>query len=474
MKKRIGAALIVCLVLLGTGCGKKELLDKENPTVVHVWHYYNGAQQRAFDELVEEFNNTEGREKGVVVESTSQGTIHDLSQNLLAAIHKDAGAEPVPDIFAAYVDIAYTVDQLGYAADLTEYFSEDELEVFVDDYLEEGYLTPDNLKILPVAKSVELLMLNQTDWELFAEATGAKKEDLKTIEGICRVAEQYYEWTDAMTDEPNDGKAFFGRDSMANYMIIGYRQLAGEIFARENDKTILHFDRDIVKKLWDCYYIPYIKGYFLSNGRFRSDDIKMGDILCCIASSSSSTYFPGEVILSDEEIYPIEMEVLDCPRFEDGEAFAVQQGAGMLIAKSDEKKELASATFLKWMTQDEQNIRFSVESGYLPVTKSANSMEKITENVEIADNVTKTLECSLEMVSQNTMYTVKPFENGIRGRDILGDSLQDRAVEDRETVKSRLAKGMTLEEAVAEFGTEEYFDTWYQEVKEQLEAIVSE
>lgn len=474
MKKRTGVILTVCLALIASGCGNKELLDKGNPTVVKVWHYYNGAQQRAFDELVEEFNNTEGKEKGVFVEATSQGTINDLEQNLLAAIHKDAGAEEIPDIFAAYADTAYEVDQLGYAADLTSYFSEEELECFVGDYLEEGYLNSDTLNILPVAKSVELLMLNQTDWELFAEDTGARKEDLETMEGICRVAEQYYQWTDAKTDKPNDGKAFFGRDSMANYMIIGYRQLAGEVFARENDKTVLHFDKDAVKKLWDCYYIPYIKGYFASKGRFRSDDIKTGDIICCIASSSSATYFPGEVILSDEESYPIGMEVMACPRFENGDAFAVQQGAGMVVAKSDEKNELASAIFLKWLTQDEQNIRFSIESGYMPVTKSANNIEKITDNVKISDNVKRTLEYSLEMVHDNTMYTTKPFKNGSKARDILAYSIQDRANEDRETVEQRLAKGLDAEEAAAEFCTEEYFNGWYQEVKEHLEAIVTE
>lgn len=474
MKKRTGVILTVCLTLIASGCGNKELLDKGNPTVVKVWHYYNGAQQRAFDELVEEFNNTEGKEKGVFVEATSQGTINDLEQNLLAAIHKDAGAEEIPDIFAAYADTAYEVDQLGYAADLTSYFSEEELECFVGDYLEEGYLNSDTLNILPVAKSVELLMLNQTDWELFAEDTGARKEDLETMEGICRVAEQYYQWTDAKTDKPNDGKAFFGRDSMANYMIIGYRQLAGEVFARENDKTVLHFDKDAVKKLWDCYYIPYIKGYFTSKGRFRSDDIKTGDIICYIASSSSATYFPGEVILNDEESYPIEMEVMACPRFEDGDAFAVQQGAGMVVAKSDEKSELASATFLKWLTQDEQNIRFSIESGYMPVTKSANNIEKITDNVNISDNVKRTLEYSLEMVRDNTMYTTKPFKNGSKARDILAYSIQDRANEDRETVEQRLAEGLDAEEAAAEFCTEEYFNGWYQEVKEHLEAIVTE
>ena len=52
------------------------------------------------------------------------------------------------------------------------------------------------------------------------------------MEGITETARQYYEWTDAQTpDIPDDGKAFFGRDAFANYMIIGARQL--DVYKRQ-------------------------------------------------------------------------------------------------------------------------------------------------------------------------------------------------------------------------------------------------
>lgn len=76
-------------------------------------------------------------------------------------------------------------------------------------YLEEGAFSNDgSLKIFPIAKSTEVFMLNKTDWDRFAESTGASMDDLKTIEGITRTAQEYYEWTDSLTPEPNDGKAF--------------------------------------------------------------------------------------------------------------------------------------------------------------------------------------------------------------------------------------------------------------------------
>ena len=36
--------------------------------------------------------------------------------------------------------------------------------------------------------------------------------------------------TDEQTEEPDDGKALFGRDAMANYMFVGARQLGGNLF----------------------------------------------------------------------------------------------------------------------------------------------------------------------------------------------------------------------------------------------------
>ena len=51
------------------------------------------------------------------------------------------------------------------------------------------------------------------------------KSDLETVEGLVDTAEKYYNWTDEQTEEPDDGKAFFGRDAMANYMFVGAKQL---------------------------------------------------------------------------------------------------------------------------------------------------------------------------------------------------------------------------------------------------------
>lgn len=484
MKKKIVGCLISMLsvaFLIG-GCAgdsqKNEKLDAKNPVTITIWHYYNGAQLEAFDSLVNEFNETIGKEKGVLVESSSQGNVTDLENNVLDAANRKVGAEEVPNIFAAYADTAYTIDQLGMVVDLAEYLTKQDKEKFVDSYLLEGSFPEDNcLKIFPIAKSTEIFMLNQTDWEKFSSATQTSLEELETIEGVASVAQKYYDWTDSLTSELNDGKAFFGRDALANYIIIGSKQLGIEIFSNQNGITSLNFPEEIARKIWDNYYVPFIKGYFDAAGRFRSDDVKTGQIISFIGSSSGATYFPKEVIISDTESYPIEMTVLPAPVFSDGEQIAVQQGAGMVVTKTEEtstKEILGSLEFLKWFVQDERNIQFSIASGYLPVTKSANDMKAIDASMNSDNTITRTIiETAINTVNSCQMYTPKAFPKGTDARSILEYSMFDLAKADREKVLGNLATGMSLEEATADFLTEDYFLKWYTATKEELELLVN-
>ncbi|MDE7199228.1 MAG: extracellular solute-binding protein [Lachnospiraceae bacterium] len=472
-RRALCALCVLSLTFAAAGCGSEPAFDPKNPTTITVWTYYNGDQLSAFDGLVEEFNETAGAEKGILVKSVSQGSVNDLETNVIAAVQGEVGADEVPNIFMAYADTALAVDQMGQVMDLQDFLSEEEKNAYIDSYIEEGdFAGTGEIKIFPTAKSLEVLVLNKTDWDVFAAETGASYDDLADMETLVATAQKYYEWTDARTpDVPDDGKALFGRDAMANYMLIGSMQLGQEIFQVSEGKMTLHFDREVARKLWDNYYIPYIKGYFAATGRFRSDDIKTGNIIAYVGSSSSVSFFPDTVSVSDSESYPIEMDVLPCPTFPGGD-YAVQQGAGMVVTKGEEAEVQACVEFLKWFTADERNIKFSVDSGYLPVTKTGNNKDAIAESgAKIKDGMLKTLNVGVDMVNSNEMYTTRAFEGGTRARNILEYSLSDKAAADREIVVGRMAQGLSMEESVAEFESDDNFDAWYEETLQNLQAF---
>ena len=475
MKKGIMSSFIILGVLL-SGCGsqKEELYSSSNPVDITVWTYYNGDQLSSFNTLVKKFNRTQGKENGIYVESVSCGTVNDLEKNLKDSIEKKVGASEIPDMFSAYNDIAYTIDQMHGIVDLNKYFSDDELDEYIEGYVQDGnILNNGKLKVFPIAKSTEILTINKTDFDIFAKATNVSSKDLSTIEGLVEVSQKYYEWTDSLTPKPNDGKAFFGRDAMANYILAGSMQLGHEIFKVKNGKMKLDYNEKVARKLWDNYYVPFVKGYFAASGKFRSDDINTGNILSFVGSSAGATFFPDEVIVDDTRSYPIDMEVLEAPKFEGGEDYAVQQGAGMAVTKTDDKQMYASVQFLKWFTEDERNIQFSVASGYLPVTKTANDVKKIAETTDLTENnELPIVKVAIDTVNHNTLYTTKAFENGTDARNILEYAMSDKASADRKTVVKRLKKGESFDEVVKNFVSDSNFDTWYEATKAELEKLV--
>ena len=132
--KKAAALLGLGALLLGlTGCAQKK-----EPIELTVWTYYNGEQLGAFNEAVEAFNATEGKNNNITVSASSLGSVNDLEQNVMDALQGKVGAQKVPDIFSAYADTAYAVDNMGRAADLSPYLTDKDKKEYIQSYLTEG------------------------------------------------------------------------------------------------------------------------------------------------------------------------------------------------------------------------------------------------------------------------------------------------------------------------------------------------
>lgn len=472
-KKAASALIAVALLFTFCGCGQKKAVS---PTKIEIWHYYNGIQQQEFSELVTEFNNSVGREKGILVTDINKGSISEIHDLVHQSAKKEVGSDPLPAIFSTYADTAFEFYQQGLLADIAPYITEKERELYISEYLEEGEFSKDgSLMLWPIAKSTEIFMLNETDWKPFAEKYGVTIDSLSTYEGITEVAKKYYEYTDLLTNTPHDGKAFFGRDSIANYMIIGSLQLGQEIFTAENGKAVITLNKDVMRRLWDNYYVPYVSGHFIASGRYRSDDAKTGDIIALIGSTSSSAYFPDQVTRKDGSSYRVDSIALPSPHFKDGEKYAVQQGAGMAIIKSDKETERAAVEFLKWFTEPEQNLRFTAPTGYLPVRRDSNDQKTLqrlldNETLLLPVNVSQSISAGMETINSNTMYTNGAFEHSYELRNILERSMQAAAANDRATIEASVELGLDREEHLAHFLSDDRFEMWYDGLVKELNA----
>ena len=138
----------------------------------------------------------------------------------------------------------------------------------------------------------------------------------------------------------------------------------------------------------------------------------------------------------------------------------------MVVSKTDKQREYAAVEFLKWFTQAENNLRFGCVSGYLPVLKEANSMEKLDqviaeEGLEVAPKTYDCLSTIFQEIEEMTLYTNKSFKNGSGARKVLEYNLADQAAADRESVAAALEQGVSLEEATEPYVSEEAFEEWY-------------
>ncbi len=210
-----------------------------------------------------------------------------------------------------------------------------------------------------------------------------------------------------------------------------------------------------------------MKGYFASYGKFRSDDVKTGDIIAYTGSTSSAFYFPDNVE-SDTDLYPIDYIIQESPVMEGGENYRVQQGAGMAVTKSDEKQEYASCVFLKWFTQKEQNLKFVAESSYMPVLKEANDIDVVDqvikdENLDVNEKSYACLKQVLTDFDDIKFYTSKTCENGYSMRKVLDYNLSDRIAADKEALDAAVAAGASKEEELSKYTSEESFESWYED-----------
>lgn len=405
MKKLIGFVLAFVLVSCNlSGCVNTSKLDPKNPVTLTMWHNYGGDMQEAMDYLIDQFNATVGKDKGIIINVTAISSSEDLNKSLSMIVNGDPGAPDMPDIFTGYPKIAVQFEEKGMLVNLDNYFTPDELSAYVNAFIEEGRLASGGLYVFPIAKSTEILYLNQTLFDRFAAETGADKDKLATFEGIAELSAMYYKWTDDQTpDIPNDGKQFYAADSWFNVAEVGMAQLGGDIF---NKAGSLSLANDSYKHIFETLYAPSVEGGFAVYDGYSSDLSKTGDLVCSSGSSAGILFYGDTITYADGTIENVNYSILPYPVFENGQKMALQRGGGLMVAKSDEKKEYAAAEFIKWLTASEQNMRFISKTGYLPVTRQAfeQDMDAYLETVEDA-RIVKMLTTVLSMYNGYELFT---------------------------------------------------------------------
>lgn len=432
MKNRNIIIFLIAVLLFCTGCSNT-VTKEEVPTTITVWHVYGGQTDSPLNDLIDQFNQTVGKQKQINVQVTSVSNTNTIHELVLAAANEEPGAPELPDLFISYPKTVLALPDDSILVDYKDYFSEEELSDFIPAFIEEGTID-DHLVIFPVAKSTEIMFINQTIFDRFSQETGISMEDLDTWEGLYKAAETYAEWTDAQTpDIPGDAKAMFVHDYYFNYFQVGVESLGEDFF--QGDKLAFG---PVFQTVWEPLAQAAFKGGVWLKGGYATESIRTGESIVSVASSASILYYSDVVTYSDNTSEDITIVSRPCPVFENGEKLVMQRGAGFCTVRSTPEREQAAVTFLKWLTEPEHNVEFVTRTGYMPVTRSAfeNELPKAIEELESAKYVSlyqayldtqKNYEFYVPPQLQSYLSLETTLEDNVRAQFALGrqDYLND-------------------------------------------------
>lgn len=453
MRHKTFIFLMSAVLFLCAGCSSASKKE-ETPTTITVWHVYGGQADSPLNHLIDQFNETVGKEQKINVQVTSVSNTNTIHELVLAAANGEPGAPELPDIFCSYPKTVMALPDDSILVDYQDYFNEEELSDFLPVFVEEGMVN-DRLVILPVAKSTEIMFINKTIFDRFSQATGVTLEDLDTWEGLFEAAEIYAAWTDGQTpDIPGDAKSMFVHDYYFNYFQVGAESLGEDFF--QGDKLTFG---SAFKTAWEPLAQAAIQGGVWLEGGYATASLRTGDSIVSVASSASILYYSDVVTYPDNTSEDITIISRPCPVFENGEKLVMQRGSGLCTVRSTPERERAAVTFLKWLTEPEHNVEFVTQTGYMPVTETAfeNELPKAIEGLESA-KYASLYQAYLETQANYEFYVPPQLENYLN----LETTLEDQ-------VRSQLELGRQEYLDTAEVGLEQISEERFRAFREIME-----
>ena len=372
--KRIIAVLLTLVfsVSLLSACrNNKEITDPDNPITLTMWHVYGSQTKSPLNVAIDKFNSTVGKEKGIIINVVSVTSSSAIDKALSDAANGEPGAEELPDLFTAYPRVAELVGKERLLP-WNNYFSKEELSEYTKEFISEGYFG-DKLLMLPIAKSSEVFYLNETIFDEFSKQTSYSIDDLKTFDGIFRTANAYYDLT--------GGQHFTQINDFYHYAYIGMKTQGEELVTEGK----LNLKSKAFENIWNPLAKCAIYGGICLDDGYAAARWKTVEIISNIGSTADVLYQPDSVISPDNTTVKIKSISMPYPLFDKNAPASVHRGGGLFAVKNDnERKNYASYVFAKWITEEQNNIDFVTEAGYLPV--KSNSFKVLFEKKNSIQN----------------------------------------------------------------------------------------
>lgn len=370
MKRSITAAvlLLMCFTVFAAGTKEQEV------TRLTWWHSNAGPHNDATDALVEDFNNTIGKEMGIVVEAIYQGKANDVLTKI-NAVTQGGDKTAYPDIVqldaTGVINMSANPDTL-YVEDLAE-SQGDDLD-FLLDTAYESMKFGSKMIGLPFNASTILTYYNK---DAYQEAGVEVPENLDELIEIAPKLIQ------------RDAKGSVTRYAVGNVpttyelcSFIGSQNGLSYITDNENGhlatptRTLFREDGTLEAFL-EKWKALYATGGLINQTSGVTGDFAAGKIATMFASTSNLT----TVLEAVDGRFEVGVSYL--PKVNDEATGGVNLSGGALFTfNKGEGKEAAIWTFMKYLTSAEAQLEWHIITGYLPVNEATYELDEYKAHTE--------------------------------------------------------------------------------------------
>ena len=362
MKKLVSLVLALMMVLSVTSA---LAYSPEEPITITFWHTRgSGANYEVLKASVDGFNATVGKEKGIIVEEIFQGGYADIVSKL--QLGSQSGDIPVVSVTSGVRASILLED--GLLADMAPYAAAagyDFGNVF-DSLMNTPGNADGQVHSLPYVRSTPVFYYNKT----MADAKGLKApETVAEMEEFCK----------ALTVVADNGEVTTYGFELLNdttYLQGSFLWSLGQPLVGEGgtapclDGSLLTLFTDWVRWMDEGWCRPFDA---TNASAVCTEMFYQGKLASFVASCGSL----GNIAKFSAE-NGIELGVSYFPAYDlDKRAVSIGGGNIVLVEGNSEEQLAAGWEFVQFLMSDEQVANNAIVSGYVPVTKSVETNEKM-------------------------------------------------------------------------------------------------
>lgn len=349
-RRNRGIAVLLAVIVLAL-IGAQQAAAQAKPTELTYWYAYSGVVQETNEALVKKFNETVGKQKGIHVNATTQGTYSDVQQKVQAAT---IAGNP-PNIFVMEMGLTGMFSKNGMLEPIDSRVAADKFDV--TDF-QQGLLRncrmDGKLFGLPFMPSNLILYLNTT----ILKQAGLDPAGPKTWDDFAHYCKTIKEKT-----------GLYGLTLSCNIWVLeGLLLEAGTSVLSDDEKSTninTKVARDAVKFFRDLKDAGYIRIMTNADSAKLMSDITNQKAAMWYYTTAGITTFMGMGKAGGFSVNTAFMPKLLNYGTSAG-------GSNIVISVKGSKQEKDAAwEFMKWMTALEQTVFTSSKTGYMPSRKSA-------------------------------------------------------------------------------------------------------